>query len=116
MSFSVRVVDSPAATTEHMTKNMPTAILFRGEGSRPLRLRMGSTTLSLRGINMRINTASNMVSQAAGKRKVFWEQQGNTMSRVYKTLEDEQTGSRLCAGQSNYSGASFFSICPPLRK
>ncbi len=31
-----------------------------------------------------------MVSQAAGKRKVFWEQQGNTMIHVYKTLEDEQ--------------------------
>lgn len=73
-------VDSPAATAEHMTKNIPTAILFREEGSRPLRLRMGSTTLSFRGINMRISTASNMVSQAGGKRKDCWKQKGKIMS------------------------------------
>lgn len=58
---------SPAATADHITKNIPTAILFRGEGSRPRRFRMGSTTLSLRGMSMRMRTASNMVSQAAGK-------------------------------------------------
>ncbi|PWA19779.1 hypothetical protein CCH79_00006741 [Gambusia affinis] len=50
-----------------MTKNIPTAILFREEGSRPRRFRKGSTTLSLRGMSMRMSTASNMVSQAAGK-------------------------------------------------
>ena len=63
---------SPAATAENITKNIPTAILFREEGSRPRRFRMGSTTLSLRGISMRMSTASNMVSQAAGKRNVTW--------------------------------------------
>lgn len=63
---------SPAATAEHMTKNIPTAILFSEEGSRPRRFRMGSTTLSFRGISMRMSTASNMVSQAAGKRNVIW--------------------------------------------
>ncbi|TNN69065.1 hypothetical protein EYF80_020768 [Liparis tanakae] len=57
-----------------MTKNIPTAILFREEGSRPRRFRMGSTTLSFRGISMRMSTASNMVSQAAGKRNVIWEE------------------------------------------
>lgn len=66
------LLHSPAATAEHITKNIPTAILFREEGSRPRRFRMGSTTLSLRGISIRMSTASNMVSQAAGKRNVIW--------------------------------------------
>lgn len=62
----------PAATADHMTKNIPTAILFKEEGSRPRCFRMGSTTLSFRGISRRMSTASNMVSQAAGKRNVIW--------------------------------------------
>lgn len=57
-----------------MTKNMPTAILFRDDGRRPLLLKMGSTSLSFSGINRRMSTASNMVSQAAGN----WEEDGNT--------------------------------------
>lgn len=69
-------VHSPAATAEHMTKNIPTAILFREEGSRPRRFRIGSTTLSFRGISMIMSTASNMVSQAGGKRNVIWGIQG----------------------------------------
>lgn len=60
----------PAATADHMTKNIPTAILFKEEGSKPRCFRMGSTTLSFRGISKRMSTASNMVSQAAGKRNV----------------------------------------------
>lgn len=56
----------PAAKAEHMTKNMPTAILFSEEGSRPCRLRTGSTSLSFSGMSSRMSTASNMVSQAAG--------------------------------------------------
>lgn len=64
--------NSPAATADHMTKNIPTAILFKEEGSRPRCFRMGSTTLSFRGISRRMSTASNMVSQAAGKRNVIW--------------------------------------------
>lgn len=63
---------SPAATADHMTKNIPTAILFKEEGRRPRCFRMGSTTLSFRGISRRMSTASNMVSQAAGKRNVNW--------------------------------------------
>lgn len=55
-----------------MTKNIPTAILFKEEGSRPRCFRMGSTSLSFRGISRRMSTASNMVSQAAGKRNVIW--------------------------------------------
>ena len=57
---------SPAAKAEHITKNIPTAILFKDDGSRPFRFKMGSTSLSFRGINRRMSTASNMVSQAAG--------------------------------------------------
>lgn len=56
----------PAAKAEHMTKNMPTAILFREDGSRPFLLKMGSTSLSFTGMSRRMSTASNMVSQAAG--------------------------------------------------
>ncbi|GAA6101901.1 uncharacterized [Tachysurus ichikawai] len=51
---------------EHMTKNIPTTILFSEDGSRPLRFSIGSTTLSFRGISIRINTASTIVNQAAG--------------------------------------------------
>lgn len=57
---------SPAAKAEHMTKNMPTAMRFRDDGSRPLLLSAGSTSLSFSGISRRMSTASNMVSQAAG--------------------------------------------------
>lgn len=57
---------SPAAKAEHMTKNMPTAMRFRDEGSQPLLLSAGSTSLSFSGISRRMSTASNMVSQAAG--------------------------------------------------
>lgn len=74
--LDVACARSPAATADHMTKNIPTAILFREEGSRPRRFRMGSTTLSFRGISMRMSTASNMVSQAAGKRNVIWSARG----------------------------------------
>lgn len=56
----------PAAKAEHMTKNIPTAILFKDDGSKPFLFKMGSTTLSFKGINRRMSTASNMVSQAAG--------------------------------------------------
>lgn len=66
------LLHSPAATADHMTKNIPTAILFREEGSRPRRFSMGSTTLSLRGISRRMSTASNIVSQAAGRRNNIW--------------------------------------------
>lgn len=65
-------MNSPAATADHMTKNIPTAILFREEGSRPRRFRTGSTTLSFRGISMRMSTASNMVSHAAGNWNFIW--------------------------------------------
>lgn len=57
---------SPAAKAEHMTKNIPTAILFREDGSRPCLLSTGSTSLSFSGMSRRMSTASNMVSQAAG--------------------------------------------------
>lgn len=57
---------SPAAKAEHMTKNIPTAILFKEDGSRPCLLSTGSTSLSFSGMSKRMSTASNMVSQAAG--------------------------------------------------
>lgn len=92
-------VDSPAATAEHITKNMPTAILFSEEGSRPLRFRMGSTTLSFKGISIRISTASNIVSQAAGKRKVLCEQ-WREKCIMYRTQRAENSWQAvgLCAG------------------
>lgn len=49
-----------------MTKNMPTATLFREDGSRPRRRSAGSTSRSLSGTSSTMSTASNMVSQAAG--------------------------------------------------
>lgn len=55
-----------------MTKNIPTAILLRDDGRRPFLLNMGSTSLSFSGINRRMSTASNMVSQAAGN----WDEDG----------------------------------------
>lgn len=71
-SGDLRVVFSPAAKAEHMTKNIPTAILFSEEGSKPFLFKMGSTSLSFKGIRIRISTASNMVSQAAGNWKGTW--------------------------------------------
>lgn len=52
-----------------MTKNMPTAIRFREDGSSPCRRSTGSTSLSFSGISSRMSTALNMVSQAAGNWK-----------------------------------------------
>lgn len=98
-------VFSPAATADHMTKNIPTAILFREEGSRPRRFRMGSTTLSLRGISIRMSTASNMVSQAAGKRNVIWE--GRDPEE-----KDEVKLCRKAAKHENYRGC----LCIPTQR
>lgn len=68
----LQVIFLPAANAEHMTKNIPTAILFSEDGSKPFLFKMGSTSLSFKGIRMRISTASNMVSQAAGNWKRRW--------------------------------------------
>lgn len=65
----LQVVSLPAAKAEHITKNIPTAILFSEDGSKPFLFKMGSTSLSFKGMRIRISTASNMVSQAAGNCK-----------------------------------------------
>lgn len=69
LSGDPQLVLLPAAKAEHITKNIPTAILFSEDGSKPCLFRMGSTSLSFKGMRIRMSTASNMVSQAAGNWK-----------------------------------------------
>lgn len=95
---------SPAATADHMTKNIPTAILFKEEGSRPRCFRMGSTTLSFRGISRRMSTASNMVSQAAGKRNVNYWVWTKERTRWNRSKKEKNTKTKTI--KTNYSTAT----------
>lgn len=72
MEVDHKVVFLPAANAEHITKNIPTAILFSEDGSKPFLFKMGSTNLSFKGIRIRISTASNIVNQAAGNWQDRW--------------------------------------------
>lgn len=56
----------PAVKTEHITLNIPMAILSKGDGNKSFLPKVESTSLSLKGMDSRMSTASNVLSQAAG--------------------------------------------------
>lgn len=112
LTMSRRLVSKiPAATADHITKNIPTAILFREEGSRPRRFRNGSTTLSLRGMSMRMSTASNMVSQAAGKVNfVRKNQRRRDEIKMYTKQQSMKTKQTVCT-QTQLTLFVYICVC-----